>query len=227
MTNPMTTRVAQARTLLFVPGNRPDRFEKAVRCGSGRDCARLDTVAGHGSTTGRADQHRRWRNRPRRYPCWSRCTAPCAALPSLGGAAGVSRLVVGHINFMADTGLQCDSDESELVPLRFAVNIATRLNRLAPPVDGVTVQIGDEARLRADVRRALRFGFSGKLCIHPSQVAVVHDAFMPTAEELAWARKVLAADADAGGAAVQVAGRMVDLPVVLQARRTLAFAARA
>ena len=128
---------------------------------------------------------------------------------------------------MADTGLQCDSDESELVPLRFAVNIATRLNRLAPPVDGVTVQIGDEARLRADVRRALRFGFSGKLCIHPSQVAVVHDAFMPTAEELAWARKVLAADADAGGAAVQVDGRMVDLPVVLQARRTLAFAARA
>ena len=189
MTNPMTTRVAQARTLLFVPGNRPDRFEKAVRCGSGRDCARLDTVAGHGSTTGRADQHRRWRNRPRRYPCWSRCTAPCAALPSLGGAAGVLRLVVGHIDFMADTGLQCDSDESELAPLRF--------------------------------------GFSGKLCIHPSQVAVVHDAFMPTAEELAWARKVLAADADAGGAAVQVDGRMVDLPVVLQARRTLAFAARA
>ena len=73
----------------------------------------------------------------------------------------------------------------------------------------------------------LRFGFSGKLCIHPSQVAMVHDAFVPTAEELAWARKVLAADADAGGAAVQVAGRMVDLPVVLQARRTLAFAAGA
>ena len=73
----------------------------------------------------------------------------------------------------------------------------------------------------------LRFGFSGKLCIHPSQVAVVHDAFRPTAEELAWARKVLAADAEAGGAAVQVDGRMVDLPVVLQARRTMAFAAGA
>ena len=112
-----------------------------------------------------------------------------AALPSLGGATGVLRLVVGHIDFMADTGLQCDSDESELAPLRF--------------------------------------GFSGKLCIHPSQVAVVHDAFRPTAEELAWARKVLAADAEAGGAAVQVDGRMVDLPVVLQARRTLAFAPRA
>ena len=34
MTNPMTARVALARTLLFVPGNRPDRFEKAVRCGA-------------------------------------------------------------------------------------------------------------------------------------------------------------------------------------------------
>ena len=107
------------------------------------------------------------------------------------------------------------------------MNIATRLNRLAPPVDGVTVQIGDEARLRKDVGRALRFGFTGKLCIHPAQVAVVHDAFMPTGEELAWARKVLAADSAAGGAAVQVDGRMVDLPVVLQARKTVALAARA
>jgi citrate lyase subunit beta/citryl-CoA lyase len=282
MTNPMTARVALARTLLFVPGNRPDRFEKAVRSGAdavvldledsvpsvdkaaarvaiARDwtelqglgvplIVRINTADGE---IGRADLawlaalpppaavmvpkaetvsaleqvHRALRGVPTLALIES--AAGYAALPTLGGATGVLRLVVGHIDFMADTGLQCDSDESELAPLRFAVNIATRLNRLAPPVDGVTVQIGDEDRLREDVRRALRFGFSGKLCIHPSQVAVVHDAFRPTAEELAWARKVLAADADAGGAAVQVDGRMVDLPVVLQARRTLAFAPRA
>ncbi len=282
MTDPMTARIAQARTLLFVPGNRPERFEKAARCGADAVVLDLedsvppaDKLAARGAIArewarlqglgvplvvrintadgeiGRADLawlaalpspaavmvpkaesvsvleqvHHALRDVP--ILALIESAAGYAALPSLGGASGVLRLVVGHIDFLADTGLQCDDDESELAPLRFAVNIATRLNRLAPPVDGVTVQIGDEARLRKDVRRALRFGFTGKLCIHPAQVAVVHDAFMPTGEELAWARKVLAADSAAGGAAVQVDGRMVDLPVVLQARKTVAFAARA
>lgn len=147
-----------------------------------------------------------------------------AALPSLAAAPGVIRLVVGNMDFMADVGLQCDESESELAPLRFAIAIASRLNHLAPAVDGVTVQIGDEPRLRDDTRRALRFGFGGKLCIHPRQVAVIHQALMPTEKELEWARRVIAADAQAAGAAVQLDGRMVDLPVVLQARRTLARA---
>ncbi|RYF56921.1 MAG: CoA ester lyase, partial [Comamonadaceae bacterium] len=89
-----------------------------------------------------------------------------AALPSLAAAPGVIRLVVGNIDFMADVGLQCDESESELAPLRFAIAIASRLNHLAPAVDGVTVQIGDEQRLRNDTHRAPRFGFGGKLCIH-------------------------------------------------------------
>ncbi|MDM0116062.1 CoA ester lyase [Variovorax sp. J22R133] len=147
-----------------------------------------------------------------------------AALPSLAAVPGVVRLVVGNIDFMADVGLQCDESESELAPLRFAIAIATRLNHLAPAVDGVTVQIGDEPRLRNDTHRALRFGFGGKLCIHPRQVAVIHQALLPTEQELEWARRVVAADAQAAGAAVQLDGRMVDLPVVLQARRTLARA---
>ena len=110
------------------------------------------------------------------------------------------------------------------MPLRFAVAMATRLHRLAPAVDGVTVRIDDDERLRQDTQRALRFGFGGKLCIHPRQVAVVHDALAPSETEIDWARRVIAADAASGGAAVQLDGRMVDLPVVLQARRTLARA---
>ena len=147
-----------------------------------------------------------------------------AALPALAAAPGVLRLVLGHIDFMADTGLQADEAESELAPLRFAIAIATRLSRLAPAIDGVTVQIGDDAQLRADTRRALRFGFGGKLCIHPRQVGLVHEALAPSEQELDWARRVIAADAASGGAAVQLDGRMVDLPVVLQARRTIARA---
>lgn len=279
MENSLTTRIAQARTLIFVPGNRPERFEKAVR--SGADAVVLDledSVPAAEKASARAAIEREWtRLQALGIPLVVRANAVgsdfgaadlswlarlqalaavmvpkaesvqaleqvhrelhgvatlpliesaagYAALPSLGGAAGVMRLVIGHIDFMADTGLQCDDDEAELAPLRFAVNIATRLNRLAAPVDGVTVRIGDDERLRQDVRRALRFGFGGKLCIHPSQVAGIHEAFMPTEQELVWARKVLAADSAAGGAAVQVDGRMVDLPVVLQAQRTVARA---
>ena len=100
----------------------------------------------------------------------------------------------------------------------------TRLRRLAPAVGGVTTAIDDEALIRADTQRALGFGFTAKLCIHPKQVPIVHAALAPSEEALEWARRVMAADAAAAGAAVQLDGRMVDVPVVQQARRTLARA---
>ena len=100
----------------------------------------------------------------------------------------------------------------------------TRLHRLAAAVDGVTTVIDDEALIRADTQRALGFAFAAKLCIHPKQVAIVHAALAPSVEALEWARRVVAADAAAAGAAVQLDGRMVDVPAVQQARRTLARA---
>lgn len=141
--------------------------------------------------------------------------APIAAVP------GVLRLVLGHLDFLADTGMACGEDQRELDPLRFAIALQTRLQGLAPAVDGVTLSVNDEALLRSDTQRALRFGFGARLCIHPQQVAAVHAAMAPTAEQLDWARRVVAADEQSGGAAVQLDGRMVDLPVVLQARRLL------
>jgi citrate lyase subunit beta/citryl-CoA lyase len=139
----------------------------------------------------------------------------------LAATPGVMRLVLGHLDFLADTGMRCEDEQSELAPLRFDIAIATRLNGLAPAVDGVTEHIGDQRRLRNDVRRAMRFGLRGKLCIHPAQVSIVHDAMAPTEEELVWARKVVAAADAANGDAVQVDGRMVDPPVILLARRLL------
>jgi citrate lyase subunit beta/citryl-CoA lyase len=72
-------------------------------------------------------------------------------------------------------------------------------------------------------------GFQGKLCIHPDQVAVVNAAFMPSAEEIARAERVLAAfeKAEASGiASIEVDGGFVDYPIVAQAQRTLALARR-
>jgi len=269
--------LAHARTFLFVPGDRSERFAKAVA--SGADAVILDLEdsvplgAKHAARQAVAGAWPELLAMPlpllvrinaletsegRDDVEWLRGLAPAAgvmvpkaesveaiagvgdrlpgiallpliesaagyaALNGIAGVSGVIRLAVGHIDFMADTGIQCSPDEPELAPLRFAVAMATRLARLAPAVDGVTVDIDDEARLREDSRRALRFGFGGKLCIHPRQIAVVHDAMTPGAQELDWARRVVAAATESGGAAVQVDGRMVDLPVVLQAQRTLA-----
>ncbi|MCY1248751.1 Citrate lyase subunit beta-like protein [compost metagenome] len=102
--------------------------------------------------------------------------------------------------------------------------MATRTNQLAPAIDGVTAAIDNDELLRGDTRRALCFAFGGKLCIHPRQVPIVRDAMRPSQAEIDWAKRVVAADDASGGAAVQVDGRMVDVPVVLQARRLLARA---
>jgi citrate lyase subunit beta/citryl-CoA lyase len=152
--------------------------------------------------------------------------AGLGAIDAVASSPGVVRLAIGHLDFMADTGIRASPGEPELSPLRFAVAIATRTAGLGPAVDGVTVQTDDPRQLREDIARARRFGFGGKLCIHPRQVPIAHAAFAPDAAELAWAQRVVDADAAAGGRAVQVDGRMVDLPVVSLARLTLARARR-
>jgi citrate lyase subunit beta / citryl-CoA lyase len=91
-------------------------------------------------------------------------------------------------------------------------------------VAGVTTAIDDETLLLADLTRARAHGFAAKLCIHPKQIAPIHSALAPSAAELAWAERVLAAAAAADGAAVQLDGRMVDKPVIERARRLVARA---
>ena len=80
----------------------------------------------------------------------------------------------------------------------------------------------DLAQVRAESEAARRLGFGGKLCIHPDQVAIVNESFLPSVVEVEWARKVVAAAHAAGGAAVAVDGRMVDRPVIDLAERILA-----
>jgi citrate lyase beta subunit len=70
-------------------------------------------------------------------------------------------------------------------------------------------------------------GYGGKLCIHPSQVSIANEAFLPSSEEIDRARRLLKAYGDAkeqGVASVAFEGQMVDEPVAVQARRVLAQA---
>ena len=133
----------------------------------------------------------------------------------------VARLAFGHIDFQLDLGMQCGADEAELAMARFGLVAASRRARLSPPVDGVTVDTSDREKLASDARRARAFGFAGKLCIHPAQVAAVNEAFAPSAADVEWAHGVVSAAASHGGEAFSLDGRMIDLPVVLKAQMVL------
>lgn len=149
--------------------------------------------------------------------------AGLAAVDELAAGPQVLRLAFGNLDFQADLGLACDADEAELVPVRLALLLASRRAGLPAPIDGVTPDWRDAVRLAADTARARRGGFGAKLCIHPDQVASVHAALGPTAQELAWARRVVEAVRTAGGGVVSLDGRMVDAPVVRLAERLLAL----
>lgn len=157
----------------------------------------------------------------------------CALLPLIESVAGldavdavaaapqVQRLAFGHLDFQVDAGMACGPDESELLPVRMALVLATRRAGLPPPVDGVTVDTRDAAVISQDTARAQRMGFGAKLCIHPAQVPLVHGVFAPAEAAVARARQVMAAMAAAQGGVCVLDGRMVDAPVLRMAEQTL------
>ena len=89
-------------------------------------------------------------------------------------------------------------------------------------IDTLSVDFRHADSLQADVQRAKRQGFSGKLAIHPDQVAIINAGFTATPEELQHAQRIVDAFAQSGGAgAVQLDGKMVDKPHLTQALRLL------
>ena len=90
------------------------------------------------------------------------------------------------------------------------------------PVDGVFADFRDEDGLRAEAEAAAREGFTGKLAIHPAQVAAINAAFSPSADDVAHARAIVDAfDAEPDAGVLSVGGKMVDRPHLVQARRVL------
>ena len=147
-----------------------------------------------------------------------------AAAEEIAAAPGVVRLVFGTLDYALDLDLDLDDVSDGLSYAAGRLAVASRCAGIATPVGGVTPQLGDEPRLLADLAWSRRHGFGAKLCIHPAQVAAIHVALAPTSQAVERARRVLDADAGSPGAA-QLDGRMIDRPVVLAARRTLARAA--
>ena len=71
----------------------------------------------------------------------------------------------------------------------------------------------------------MRAGFTGKIAIHPDQVPVINEAFTPTAEDIAYAKRVVEAFASGAGT-VGLDGKMLDMPHLKQAQKVLAAANR-
>lgn len=87
-----------------------------------------------------------------------------------------------------------------------------------------TVDFADKEALRAAALEARDFGFDGATCIHPSVVPILNECFAPTAEEVAWAQKVVVAheqEIAAGRGAFMLDGRFVDAPIVTRAQNLL------
>ncbi|MBU3610516.1 CoA ester lyase [Polynucleobacter wuianus] len=147
-------------------------------------------------------------------------------LREIANSNQVLRLALGNLDLQADLGMICDEQETELQTARYQIVLASRLAQIAPPIDGVTPSTDDLLRITNDAERAKRMGFGAKLCIHPKQVAIVKASFMPTEEEIEWAQRVIEADRASKGGAVKLDGRMIDRPVVLLAKRTLALAGK-
>lgn len=93
------------------------------------------------------------------------------------------------------------------------------------PVDGVFTDFRDEDGLRVEAEAAARDGFTGKLAIHPAQVAIINAAFTPSADAIAHAEAVVAAfEASPDAGVLSVGGKMVDRPHLTQAREILSRA---
>ena len=134
-------------------------------------------------------------------------------------------LSFGAADFALDMGIAITLSGKELIYPRARLAVACRAAGLAPPVDTpFMIDLKDRQALEADIRRAIRFGFQGKLCIHPNQVEICNQLFSPTEEEVAYARKVIdtfeKAEAE-GVAAIQLEGKFIDYPVVERCRRIL------
>ncbi|MFC5523789.1 HpcH/HpaI aldolase/citrate lyase family protein [Polaromonas jejuensis] len=266
-------------TYLFVPGNRPGRFAKALASGADRIIIDLeDAVAPADKANARAaiaDWMRNAGEQSRKVlirindaaTVWhaedlqlaAQAQALCVMLPKCEAASQVaallavlpqtatvlplietargmlalteiavaprvSRLAFGSLDYMADLDIPADSLALDFAATQIA--LASRAAGLASPVAGVTPDL-DAVRVEADMQHARSLGFGAKMCIHPSQIAAVRHALAPSAEELAWARRVLQAWNASAGGAIQVDGKMVDPPVVLKAGRMAALAGAA
>jgi citrate lyase subunit beta/citryl-CoA lyase len=160
---------------------------------------------------------------------WAMIETPQAilALDAVAGSGGRLAGVVMGVNDLAkETGARQTADRAAFQAALSLTVMAARAHDLIV-LDGVHNEIDDLEALAAVCRQGADLGFDGKTLIHPSHLAICNAAFSPPADEVAWARAVIAAFADpqnAGRGALRVQGRLAERLHARQAERLVAIA---
>ena len=127
----------------------------------------------------------------------------------------------------ASTNRRPDGEYDTVYQLARSMCLAGAVAAGVQPIDTIWADFSDEAGLVRDSAAARQRGFTGKIAIHPGQVAAINAAFSPSAEELAWSHKVVDLfEANPGMGTVGLEGKMLDMPHLKQARRVLELAQR-
>lgn len=140
-------------------------------------------------------------------------------------SARTAALIFGADDLAGEMGLQRTPGNDEVRDARAHVALAAHAGGLEA-IDIVYTAVRDLEGLARECREGKAMGYTGKQVIHPGQLEPVHAVFSPSADETAWARRIVDAYQAAPRGALVVDGRMVDAPIVRQAERILARAGR-
>ncbi|MCF3943751.1 HpcH/HpaI aldolase/citrate lyase family protein [Oceanobacillus alkalisoli] len=146
-----------------------------------------------------------------------------------GSSERILCLCFGAEDYMLELNLEADSAQTALNYARSKLVVASAAAKKAAPVDAVYPDFHDEAGLEAATIVSKQAGFQGKLLIHPKQIDIVNHIFSPTQKEIDEAKRIVeiyTASIDKGEGAIQLDGKMIDVPIAERARRLLAYAKR-
>jgi citrate lyase beta subunit len=162
-------------------------------------------------------------------PVWVLIETPRAiqSVDTIADTPGIHALVAGFADLSKDLRLRPAPTRANLHYAMSRIVTAARASGILS-FDGVHIDLDNPAALEAEAREARAFGFDGKTCIHPSQLAVVNHVFSPSDAEIAHAKGVIDAHEAAlreGRGVATYGGKMVEVLHVEEARRLLAMAA--
>jgi len=166
---------------------------------------------------------------PEALALWVMIETPRGVLAAPAIAAASPRLrclVAGTSDLVKDLGARTTPERAEVLTSLSLIVLAARAHRLAC-LDGVHLDLADEAGFEASCRQGRDLGFDGKTLIHPKTIAAANRAFAPSEADLELARQILVAHAEAesfGRGVVVVDGRLVEALHVEAAKRLLALA---
>ena len=160
---------------------------------------------------------------------WCMMETPLAMLRAEAIASASPRvtcLVMGTSDLTKDLQARHTRDRLPMMTSLGLCLLAARAYRLAI-LDGVHLDLADDAGFAEVCRQGRALGFDGKTLIHPKTIAAANEAFAPASDEVAWARRIIAAHAEAeaaGKGVVLVDGKLIENLHVEDARRTVALA---